>query len=185
MIQTPIQKNINIVAVERISPEVSKLHLERKDFYFMPGQFITLAVDGRIVEFSIASGIEDPYLSVLYRTRRNNHTTPSLRGLKEGDSIRVSGPYGQFTIPDAGGRYLLLAKDTGIAPFLSYVASYPNLTSSARSPISFVRTEAFWATSTSTSVVTERRCSNSSLTSDPSAFPIQESSPRYTSRRTR
>jgi len=105
------------------------LRLERGDFQFKPGELITLYGRGQHAcrDYSVASGVNDPYIEVLYRLVENGTLTPELIQLKEGQSIEISGPTGRFTVRDTSRPLVFVATGTGIAPFRSYFRSYPEL----------------------------------------------------------
>jgi NAD(P)H-flavin reductase len=56
--------------------------------------------------------------------------TPALQRLRVGDLVEVDGPYGHFCLhepEDTARRYVFLATGTGVAPFHSFIATYPYL----------------------------------------------------------
>lgn len=92
-------------------------------FDFLAGQVIGLGVDTMLPPrlYSIASGEQDPVIEVLYTEKPDGELTPRMSGLKPGDQILVTSPFGRFTRPTAGG--VMVAAGTGIAPFASMIRS--------------------------------------------------------------
>jgi predicted ferric reductase len=55
-----------------------------------------------------------------------DYTKRLYADLKEGDTLVVEGPYGDFRYPDREGRQVWIAAGIGITPFLSFVRSMPD-----------------------------------------------------------
>ncbi|MFW5644851.1 MAG: FAD-binding oxidoreductase [Bacteroidota bacterium] len=107
------------------------LRINRNEMKFRPGQHIVAGFqnikDAR--EYSLYSGINDDYLEILVREVDKGVVSKNLRKLKEGDKLEINGPYGFFmynTIPPEFKKFLFIASGTGIAPFHSFVRTYPN-----------------------------------------------------------
>lgn len=88
-----------------------------------PGQFITVRVDEtneRYRSYSVSIPSMDPSMvKIAVRLDRNGWGTPRLFNMREGESVRLEGPMGDFTI---GGREcdrIFIAGGIGITPFLS------------------------------------------------------------------
>lgn len=105
------------------------LRLERPSWRWKAGQLVGLTganeVDQR--DYSIASGVDDDTLDVVYRLIPHGILTPYLRQKKVGDSLRVTGPYGRFVLRDPARPLLFCATGTGIAPCRAYLRSFPGL----------------------------------------------------------
>lgn len=94
---------------------------------FLPGQFVSFEIERPGARFKMTRA----YSMVSSPDRRDeillmlNHVTGGpgseyLFGLSAGDTTGFRGPYGAFTLAPGGSRDLLLvATDTGIAPFRS------------------------------------------------------------------
>lgn len=80
-------------------------------------------------EYSVYSGSEDRYLEVLIREIPNGRVSQQLRGLQSGATLQIDGPFGYFQIPDQGHNHqcVLVASGTGIAPYHSFIRSYPDI----------------------------------------------------------
>lgn len=107
---------------EEISPDVYVIGFKRP-FDFIPGQAVRLGIDSehppRI--YSICSGVDDDELCILFNIKKGGFLSPRLAGLKRGDPVYVSEPYGMFQCPDDEAWWI--AAGTGIAPFCSMVRS--------------------------------------------------------------
>ncbi len=128
-----MERNLhNLKKIEELTPETFVLHFERKGLVFIPGQHIVLrdpdSGEGR--EYSIYSSLYDDDLSFLIRYVNDGFFSRFLRHLKTGSPMYIEGPSG-FFIPDeslkTGRPVLLVATGTGIAPFHSFVCSFPGL----------------------------------------------------------
>lgn len=108
------------------------LRLERNNFEFNAGQCVSLGVPGAGVnrEYSIYSGINSETLDFIIREVTDGTVSSKLRKLGPGANVEINGPFGEFVInPEkiSGGKFLFIASGTGIAPFHSFVASYPDM----------------------------------------------------------
>ena len=111
---------------------------------FKAGQCANLGVPGTGVnrEYSAYSGENDPYLDFLIKEVKNGIVSVQLTHLKAGSQVEIHGCYGDFRIPkpELNGRpYLFIGTGTGIAPFHSYVLSYPGLNYKVVHGIRFAR----------------------------------------------
>lgn len=98
-----------------------------KRFKFKAGQYIDMTIPQRldasnpenIRSFSIASAPFEQHLMVAMRMRKSAFKQ-ALRSLPIGESVRIQGPLGEFTLPNQTKRPLVfLAGGIGITPFLS------------------------------------------------------------------
>lgn len=118
-----------VIANERLSETGYLLRLERGDFKFRAGELISLYGAGPldVRDYTVASGEGDSTVDVLYRLMPAGILTRQLIGLKPGDTIDLSGPYGRFTVRDKKVPMVFIATGTGIAPCHAFAASYPEL----------------------------------------------------------
>lgn len=118
-----------VVAQHRLSETGYELVLERNGLIFEAGRLITL--HGRSItddrSYTIACGVHDKHLHILYRLVPTGVLTPQLVRLGPGDPIDCSGPCGQFTLRDATRPIRFIATGTGVAPCRAYIRSYPDL----------------------------------------------------------
>lgn len=115
-----------------LSPSVFSLRLDRNGFIFEPGQyvFVNLPGDENVRQYSVYSGIHDPYIEFLIKEVSDGFISKKLRKLVAGDKIELEGPYGFFTINESfysTPPLLLVSTGTGIAPFNSFLRSQPSL----------------------------------------------------------
>lgn len=119
-----------LISIENITRTVFKLRFERNGLEFEPGQHISVGPEslGYTREYSVYSGAEDPWLEVLVKEVIDGWVSPQLRRLQPGDGLMVEAPLGYFRVAEnATGKHLFVATGTGIAPFHSFVRSYPDL----------------------------------------------------------
>lgn len=81
-------------------------------------------------EYSMYSDASAPYVDFLIREVPDGRVSTALRTKKPGSSVELSGPFGDFCLPTEKikeSKYVFIASGTGIAPFHSFVKTYPNL----------------------------------------------------------
>jgi ferredoxin-NADP reductase len=107
------------------------LKIERNDIKFKAGQHVELNSIGSPFKrpYSIYSGEKDDYLEFLIKEIINGDTSPVLKELKSGDFVEISEIDGAFTIEekDLNKKFYFICTGTGIAPFRSFIKTYPNL----------------------------------------------------------
>ena len=103
---------------------------QRKDFAFLPGQYLTLRaqIGGKDERrsYSICSPLKGKRLEVGIRRLEGGVFSNHAHGLKPGDTLQVMVPQGRFTIsidPTAQRDILLIASGSGITPVLSIAQS--------------------------------------------------------------
>jgi benzoate/toluate 1,2-dioxygenase reductase subunit len=107
-----------------LSKRTFELTLERPEgFDFVPGQGICLGEGPGEREYSLASGREEPRLTLCIRRVENGPLSSRLATVPLGDRIAFSGPHGFFTWQDSPRPAVFVATGTGIAPFLSMARS--------------------------------------------------------------
>ncbi len=117
--------------VEALNPQAEALFelvLDRGDLLFEPGNCVALFNDeGESRPYSISSGIDEKTLRLLTRLVPDGAVSSWLAKRQPGDEIKVSDPFGWFrpgqSAPDENAVFI--ATGTGIAPFLSYLRSWP------------------------------------------------------------
>lgn len=115
-----------------LSPSIFVLKLERNGFLFDPGQYVFVGLPGEtyVREYSVYSGIHDPYIELLIKEVSNGFVSKKIKNLNPGDRLDIEGPYGFFTLNEtfySTPPLLLVSTGTGIAPFHSFVRSQPSL----------------------------------------------------------
>ena len=129
MTDTPKEYDSRVVSVRQLSETGYELTMERKGLTCEAGRLILIHgkedTDDR--SYTLASGAEDEHIQVLYRYIPTGKLTPQLLELKEGDPIKFSGPYGEFTVNDPSKPIVFIATGTGVAPARAYIKSHENL----------------------------------------------------------
>jgi ferredoxin-NADP reductase len=93
-------------------------------FDYLPGQFIILKLNGIQGEIekplSLSSSPTEDFLQVTKRLTRHEFSNPLL-SLKKRDTIRFSGPYGNFTFNEEQEKIAMLSGGIGITPLRSII----------------------------------------------------------------
>jgi ferredoxin-NADP reductase len=132
---------LRLIASRMLAPTVRHLEFERGDgkpFRFIPGQFIQVHFrypDGTPTKrsYSVATiaepqaAVERIEIAVSYV--QGGAATALFAGLREGDSLEASGPFGRFCLmeKDQNARYLLIATGTGVTPYRSMLPQLAGL----------------------------------------------------------
>lgn len=113
---------IKIIQNKEIAPGFYLLAF-RKFFEFIPGQVIKITTGSSLEPrmYSIASGIHDENIQILYDVKPEGELTNRLKFLKSNDSLQVSLPFGEFRCEEGSAWWI--ATGTGIAPFRSMMRS--------------------------------------------------------------
>lgn len=121
-----------VLSHRQLSSHGYELVLSREGLEFQAGRLVTL--HGRDItedrSYSIASGVDDDFITILYRLIPSGTLTPQLHALNEGDSLDMSGPFGQFIVRDPNRPLVFVATGTGVAPYRSYIRSHSSLNAS-------------------------------------------------------
>ncbi len=117
--------------VRHLTESTYVLRFSRNGMEFKPGQHLVLGLPGstELREYSIYSGILNDSLEVLIKEVDDGLVSRQLKTIEPGDPLEVRGPYGFFltrtAIPESDS-VLFISSGTGIAPFRSFVKSYPH-----------------------------------------------------------
>lgn len=116
--------------VRHVNDSTYVLQFSRGGMEFKPGQHLNLGTrgSGQHREYSIYSGVDNDSLEVLIKEVDDGLVSTQLRNLEVGEEISVKGPFGFFLTdakPRQGEKLLFIASGTGIAPFHSFVRTYP------------------------------------------------------------
>lgn len=128
----PVYFPLKLVGRRMLAPTVAHLSFVRDDgqpLDFVPGQFVQVHfsyADGTATKrsYSLAT-IHDHALGpgdiveIAVSYVSGGAATALFEGLRDGDQLQASGPYGRFclTPADANRRYLLIATGTGVTPY--------------------------------------------------------------------
>lgn len=125
-----IQK-AKVLNIRHLSESTYCLRIERNKFKFIPGQCVNIGLIGSAInrEYSLYSGINESYLEFLIRKVKDGAVSVGLSRLKNDEEVTLDGAYGKFIIenPKRCQKYVCIGSGTGIAPFHSFVKSYPKI----------------------------------------------------------
>jgi len=121
-----------VLQVDFLTASTCLLRVERKDITFRAGQCFSMAPVGLGInrEYSIYSGENDDYLEFLIKIIDGGTVTQAIKELKVGDRVEIAGPYGEFCLKPnqiESSQFLFIATGTGIAPFHSFVKTFPHI----------------------------------------------------------
>lgn len=120
-----------IIDIRSLTEYAYVLRFERNGLEFVPGQHIYVGIpndDDR--PYSVYSGLEDKYLEILVKEIDKGNVSKKLKQLQKTDYVTVDDARGYFCIDEQwkkGQQMIFIATGTGIAPFRSFVCSYPKL----------------------------------------------------------
>lgn len=117
--------------VRHLNASTYVLKISRGGMDFKPGQHITLGLKAsdKHREYSIYSGTQNAFLELLIKEVDDGEVSTQLKHMKKGDELSVKGPFGFFltdAYPAKDEKLLFIASGTGIAPFHSFVMTYPD-----------------------------------------------------------
>lgn len=120
-----------ILGIKNYTDSVFELRMERNGLEFEPGQYLMVGKSGlkEKREYSIYSSTNAECLELLIKDVDGGDVSGALHRSQIGEELDIEGPMGTFTIPKEirDGKFILIATGTGIAPFHSFVTSYPEL----------------------------------------------------------
>ncbi len=122
---------ITVTEIRNLCEASYVVRFSKRDMNFKPGQHLVVGVLGMsdAREYSVYSGRDEEYLEILVREVEDGIVSKKLRRLNPGNTLEVNGPYGFFLTnaqPPANKKLLFIASGTGIAPFHSYIKTYPD-----------------------------------------------------------
>jgi NAD(P)H-flavin reductase len=90
---------------------------------FKAGQFVMIhnADDSEKRAFSIASPPSKDNIDIILKHNKEGKVSPFVFNLKEGDKLKISGPFGRFTLNETNNEIVFISAGTGIAPFRSMI----------------------------------------------------------------
>jgi len=129
---TTIDSTIKVQQTRQLTDSAYVLQFDRNGIDFIAGQHVILGIkdENNAREYSVYSGEQDDYFEVLIKEVLEGDVSKKLKKLQPGTQLQMDGPLGFFTIPPdqiGAARFVLIASGTGIAPFRSFVRSYPGL----------------------------------------------------------
>lgn len=127
--EIPLQQiAARVKATEHLSDDIVLLHLQTprtRRLRFFAGQYVTLqAGDSAPIDYPVAScPCDDRNLQFhVQRMPGNPFTDRVFNGLKNGDTVNILGPRGEFVLrDDSPHKLVFIAQDTGFAPIKSLI----------------------------------------------------------------
>ncbi len=120
-----------IIDIYNFTDHTYKLSCERNNFEFISGQCVNIGLVGSGInrEYSTYSSENDEILEFLIREVKEGLVSSGLKKLNKGDFIQIHGSYGSFciNIENINKKHVFIATGTGIAPFSSFIKTYPKL----------------------------------------------------------
>jgi ferredoxin--NADP+ reductase/benzoate/toluate 1,2-dioxygenase reductase subunit len=106
--------------------------LEKKDFTFKTGQYITLGFSGSIDrrEYSIYSAAQDDYIEVLIKEVEDGLLSKKLKKCKPGQELDIDGAFGHFALKAdeiKNKKFMFISTGTGISPIHSFIHTHPEM----------------------------------------------------------
>lgn len=128
----PVKNQVKVQQIRHLSESVYVLRFDRNGHAFKAGQHVILGLVGKNNgrEYSVYSGEQDDYFEVLIKEVQEGDISRKLRKVQPGDLLEMDGPLGFFTLdPEKvlAKNFVFIATGTGIAPFSSFVKSFPGL----------------------------------------------------------
>ena len=124
-------KIYRIQEIRELTESAFILRFDRHGLNFMAGQHILIGLEGssELREYSVYSGEKDDFLEILVKEVETGMVSKQLKKLKVGDPVQVESAVGFFRInkEDIDKKLLFIASGTGIAPFHSFIKSYPGI----------------------------------------------------------
>lgn len=130
--KTTIDQQTKLHEIRQLTDSAYVLRFDRNGLDFTAGQHVILGIkdQNNAREYSVYSGEQDEYFELLVKEVLEGDVSKKLKKLTPGAQLQMDGPLGFFTInPEEikTKRFILIATGTGIAPFRSFVRSYPDL----------------------------------------------------------
>ncbi|MRT92720.1 ferredoxin--NADP reductase [Ancylomarina sp. 16SWW S1-10-2] len=125
-------KSHQVINLRHLTPSAYIIRLEKKNFTFKTGQYITLGFSGSIDrrEYSIYSAEQDDYIEVLIKDVENGLLSKKLKKCKPGDMLDIDGAFGHFSLKDdevKNKKFMFICTGTGISPVHSFIHTHPEM----------------------------------------------------------
>jgi ferredoxin--NADP+ reductase/benzoate/toluate 1,2-dioxygenase reductase subunit len=123
---------LKVRSIRELTSTAYVLQFDRNNIPFRAGQHILLGKKGDLQarEYSIYSGEQDNFFEVLIKEVKEGMVSKQLKKMKPGDVVNFENPVGYFILNEkdiSAKKFLFIASGTGIAPFHSFVKSYPGI----------------------------------------------------------
>lgn len=116
----------------QLSENTFRLRTTRTSSQIKAGQCFSIGTAdlGINREYSMYSSAHDDYVDFLIRRIDDGLVSTRLSSCQPGETVEISGPFGEFCLDErhiASRHFVFIASGTGIAPFHSFVKTYPSL----------------------------------------------------------
>jgi ferredoxin-NADP reductase len=133
---------LEVDGIEDISDGTYILRTHRPTAHVRAGQCFSVGIPELAInrEYSIFSAAQDPMLEFLIREVPGGSVSTGLRKVAAGSRLYIGGPYGEFCLDEeklSSSEYVFIATGTGIAPFRSYIKTYPSINYSMHHGVRF------------------------------------------------
>ena len=124
---------VKVLGNERLSHSTFMLTVERPEIDIKAGQCFNVGINETGVnrEYSMYSDANADHVQFLIKEVEHGVVSPLISRLAVGDEVELEGPYGEFCIENAIERgdknYTFIGTGTGIAPFRSFVKTFPGI----------------------------------------------------------
>ena len=124
---------VNVIGNEKLSQSTFMLTVERPNIEIKAGQCFNVGTNEAGVnrEYSMYSDANADYVQFLIKEVEFGVVSPCIAKLAVGDEVELEGPYGEFCIENTILRgdkaFTFIGTGTGIAPFRSFVKSFPTI----------------------------------------------------------
>jgi ferredoxin-NADP reductase len=121
-----------VISLTELVPNTFILRTERTSESLIAGQCFSIGTRDLAInrEYSIYSGAHEDYFEFLIRRVEGGAVSQALCSLTPNTYVDVWGPYGKFIINEDridSQKFVFISTGTGIAPFNSFVNSFPTL----------------------------------------------------------
>lgn len=121
-----------VIDRRQLSKDTFLLLVERNFSDLKAGQCFSIGAPEIAInrEYSIYSGADEPFLSFLIRRVEGGSVSTYLSTLNSGALVDLWGPFGSFCLDEVETlhrKLFFIASGTGIAPFHSFIRTYPKL----------------------------------------------------------
>ncbi|MGZ2371458.1 ferredoxin--NADP reductase [Ancylomarina sp. YFZ004] len=121
-----------VISIRNLTPSTYIIRMEKKDFTFKTGQYITLGFAGSIDrrEYSIYSAEQDDYLEVLIKEVEDGLLSKKLKKCKPGEELDIDGAFGHFSLKVdeiKNKKFMFISTGTGISPIHSFIHTHPEM----------------------------------------------------------
>jgi ring-1,2-phenylacetyl-CoA epoxidase subunit PaaE len=123
---------VKVKEIKRLTPSSVQISFdipseEKSTFSFKPGQYINLktTLNGEEIRrsYSICSGEQEDLAVGIKQIDNGVFSSYANQSLKEGDSLEISAPTGNFTLPSDVKKIVAFVAGSGITPVLSIAKS--------------------------------------------------------------